>query len=153
MAKSRLLSCAAQERKKTDELPVLFLAGTQTRWMTCLATMFREKQRPWPTLRLKKQVQIFVRRAAEAPICIFLGSLGTSACACHPRPKLSLLNFILSKIVQTFVPGKVCTSSCNEKFTPPVATKCPHCEPPRKIHTHSRHEKSIGSAATKSPHT
>ncbi len=75
MAKSRLLSCAAQERKKTDELPVLFLAGTQTRWMTCLATIFREKQRPWPTLRLNKQVQIFVRRAAEAPICIFLGSL------------------------------------------------------------------------------
>ena len=47
------------------ELPVIFLAGTETRWMTCLATMFREKQRPWPTFRLQTKIQTFLRRTAE----------------------------------------------------------------------------------------
>ena len=38
MAKSRLLSCAAHGRKKTDELPVIFLAGTETYGMTHMTT-------------------------------------------------------------------------------------------------------------------
>ena len=38
MAKSRLLSCAAHGRKKTDELPVFSLAGTDTYGMTHMTT-------------------------------------------------------------------------------------------------------------------
>ena len=65
MAKSRFLSCAAQGRKKTDKLPVIFLAVMETHWLTHLTTMSLRKQTPSPTFKSKKKVNIFLCRAAE----------------------------------------------------------------------------------------
>ena len=99
-----------------------------------------------------KSPHIFTSRSRSTYMYLF-GIAGNLCLRLSPTTQTKFVESILSKIVQTFVPGKVRTSSCNEKFTPPLATKCPHSESPQKIHTPRRHEKSIDSAATKSPHT